>query len=53
MDPTDEEAQRTPGPKSGDDPVPLRDEDLKIVLVWAIKTLRPFARCYMGIDPNG
>jgi hypothetical protein len=40
-------------PGSGDDSVPLRAEDLEIILVWAIEKLRPFAWCYMGIDPNG
>jgi hypothetical protein len=40
-------------PKSGDDPVPLRDEDLETLLLWAIEKLRPLARGYMGVDPNG
>lgn len=42
-----------PLPESGDDLVPLRDEDLETLLLWAIEKLRPLARGYMGIDPNG
>jgi hypothetical protein len=40
-------------PVSGDDPMPLRDEDLETLLLWAIDKLRPLARGYMGVDPNG